>query len=112
MEEPGTVQLTVQRSGRLNVPVSVAYRTLDGSAETLQGDYQEIFRSILDFAVGEYNKTFSVTVLDDTVPEGNETFMVELFDAIGNIQILLILSHICHYFCYDCLMQLVIYRSS
>ena len=83
MEEPSTHQFTIRRSGRLDSAVSVAYRTLDGSASTLEGDYQRIFYETLSFASGESTKTVSVTVLDDVVPEGNETFTLELFDASG-----------------------------
>ena len=83
IEEPGTHQFTIQRSGNLDSAVSVAYRTLDGSAAALEGDYRGIFRETLSFAAGESTKTVSVTVLDDVVPEGNETFTLELFDATG-----------------------------
>ena len=83
VEEPSTHQFTVQRSGKLDSAVSVAYRTLDGSASTLEGDYQAIFRETLNFASGESTKTVSVTVLDDVLPEGNETITLELFDATG-----------------------------
>ncbi|KAL8615956.1 hypothetical protein ACOMHN_034632 [Nucella lapillus] len=87
LEEPGVHMFTVKRSGNLSSSVSVTYRTLDGSATTLKGDYQQIFRETLNFAAQESTKTLTVKVLDDTVPEGNETFTLELFDATGDLLI-------------------------
>jgi hypothetical protein len=89
MDEPSTKLLTVQRSGKLTNAVSVSYRTLDGSASVLDKDYQQIFKSTLNFAPGEFNKTLTVTVLEDSIPEGNETFYLELFDATGNCRSIL-----------------------
>lgn len=82
-EEPSAVQLTVQRSGKLDTSVNILYRTLDGSASSLDKDYQEIQQQTLELKAGEANKTISVTVLDDTLPEGNETFIVELYSVLG-----------------------------
>ncbi|XP_076465121.1 adhesion G-protein coupled receptor V1-like [Babylonia areolata] len=87
MEEPGTHTFTVRRSGNLQSAVTVAYRTLDGSASKLEGDYGEIFRETLSFDRGVSDRTLSVTVRDDIVPEGNETFTLELFDATGDLLI-------------------------
>ncbi|KAK7486800.1 hypothetical protein BaRGS_00021947, partial [Batillaria attramentaria] len=87
VDEPGTYQFTVQRSGNLDGAVSVACRTIDGSASKLDADYREIVREELSFASGEATKTVTVTVLDDEVPEGNETFTLELFDVTGDLLI-------------------------
>ena len=85
MDEPGTYEFTVERSGKVDLPASVAYRNLDGSASMLEQDYQQIFHNILNFAARETTKTLTVTVLDDDIPEGNETFSLELFDASGEV---------------------------
>jgi hypothetical protein len=62
-------------------PVTVSFRSLDGSA--LAGrDYASV-NGVLQFAPGETEKVIQVTALPDVDREGVEQFQVELFDAQG-----------------------------
>ena len=78
------IVLTIKRWGMLYKKVTVHYRTLDGSASSQTGDYQEIADTQMTFGEQEDTKTILVTVLDDDLPEGNETFSIQLYDAAGN----------------------------
>ena len=81
--EPQNIILTIERQGRIDKEAHVYYRTLDGSASHLEGDYVQIPTQKLVFAPQERQKTVQVSVLDDDVPEGNETFSVQLLDVGG-----------------------------
>ena len=62
-------------------PVTVAYRTADGTA-TAGSDYTRASGK-LRFAPGETEKTISVPVLDDAHDEGEETMRLRLSAASG-----------------------------
>ena len=59
------------------VAVSVDYATSDGSAAA-GSDYTAIAATTLNYAIGESEKTISVTVTDDAVSEANEDFTIDL----------------------------------
>ncbi|XP_041376199.1 adhesion G-protein coupled receptor V1-like [Gigantopelta aegis] len=82
--EPETVVLTIKRRGMLYKSAYVHYRTLDGSASSLTGDYQEIADTQMTFGTQKDTKTIAVSILNDDLPEGNETFSVQLFDTGGD----------------------------
>lgn len=63
-------------------PVSVQYRTQDGSA-TGGDDYVAVSGGTLTFAAGETEKQVSITVNGDDAREGDETFQVILSGASG-----------------------------
>ncbi len=70
-----TITLT-PASGRT---VTVNYATVDGTAETADGDYTATSGTLV-FAAGQTTKTINVTVLGDDVSEPDETFAVNLSD--------------------------------
>ena len=59
-------------------PVTVVYRTADGSATIANLDYQAIGNTTLTFAPGETSKVLTVKVNGDTQFEPDETFTVNL----------------------------------
>ncbi len=63
--------------------VTVQYRTVNGSAEVIDNDYQEIPLQTVTFNAGEYLKEFSVTIKGDTNIEPNESFYIELLNPNG-----------------------------
>ncbi|RYY67401.1 MAG: glycosyl hydrolase family protein, partial [Chitinophagaceae bacterium] len=63
-------------------PVTVQYRTLDGSA-VAGDDYVAVSGGTLTFAAGEREKQLSITVLGDDAREGDETFQVILSNPTG-----------------------------
>lgn len=76
MENCGSFEVRVVRSGDLTGEVSVQYTTEDGSAEA-GSDYMTA-KGTLTFAHGETEKTFRVQVIDDDVFEEDEHFYVRL----------------------------------
>ncbi|KAI8777860.1 G-protein coupled receptor 98, partial [Biomphalaria glabrata] len=83
--EPQTITLTLSRQGRIDKESRVHYRTLDGSASSVEKDYLPILVTELVFAVNQRERTIQVIVLDDDLPEQNETFYVQLFDVSGDL---------------------------
>lgn len=83
VSEPQNITLTVTRQGKIDAESRVHYRTLDGSASFLEGDYIQIPTTLLLFSAGQRERSIQVSVLDDNIPEGNETFSVQLFDVAG-----------------------------
>ena len=79
--EDAAVAFAVSLSRAASDVVTVDYATLDGTA-TAGEDYTAA-RGTLTFAVGETDKTVTVTVLDDAVDEGAETFTLKLRNAQG-----------------------------
>jgi hypothetical protein len=77
----GTVDavFTVSLSGPSSVPVTVIWRTANGTA--LASDYVGVAGSTLTFAPGETSKTIAIPVIGDSVDEANETFFVNLESA-------------------------------
>jgi Calx-beta domain/FG-GAP-like repeat len=64
-------------------PVTMSFRTVDGTAKTSNGDYVAK-TGTLTFAPGETTKTVTIEVKGDNRKEANETFYLELFDNSSN----------------------------
>jgi hypothetical protein len=74
---------TVTLSAAYDQPVTVSFRTADGTATTGDNDY--VARTgTLTFAPGETTKTITIEVKGDTKREADETFFLELFDNSSN----------------------------
>ena len=69
---------TVRLSKSYVEPVTVEYRTQDGSALVADGDYNALSIRTLTFSPGQRSKTITVYVRGDTKVEPNETFNVKL----------------------------------
>ncbi|WP_310461073.1 Calx-beta domain-containing protein [Sphaerotilus sp.] len=69
---------TVTLSNPSDLPVTVKYSSVNGSAEA-GFDYEAVLGT-LTFAPGELTKTISVPLQNDTVYEGAETFQIVLTD--------------------------------
>ncbi len=81
-ENVGTAAVQVSLSPAATVPVSVvAFTRFDGNATPGVDLYGAT--STLNFAPGETNKTFDLTVLNDNEAEPSETFDVRLVSATG-----------------------------
>jgi Ca2+-binding RTX toxin-like protein len=76
-----TVLIPVDLSRASDEPVSVRFRTEDGTA--IAGQDYEHTEGLLVFAPGETRRYVAVKVHGDTIPEPDETFRVVLFDAVG-----------------------------
>jgi hypothetical protein len=64
-------------------PVTLSFRTVNGSATTGNGDY--LAKSgTLTFAPGEMSKTITIEVKGDSKRESNETFNLDLFGLSAN----------------------------
>jgi len=66
-------------------PITMSFRTVDGTAKSSDGDY--VARTgTLTFAPGETTKTITIEVKGDSKKEADETFYVDLFGLSGNAQ--------------------------
>jgi len=81
-EDAGTVSITVERIGETNSAVSVDYFTSNDSA-VAGSDYTSA-SGTLNFAAGQTNRTFLITLINDTDPEGQETMNLALRDPSTN----------------------------
>ena len=79
--EGRTARFVVRLSSRSATPVTVTYRTVDGTA-TESSDYTAV-SGTLSFGAGTTARTLSVDTLRDELVEGDERFQVELSDAVG-----------------------------
>ncbi len=70
---------TVTRTGIVTDPVTVGYRTVDGTA-TAGSDYVAT-SGTLTFAPNETSKTITVGIIGDLIPEYDETFFINLNNA-------------------------------
>ena len=77
----GTISIPVVRSGKLDVPVSVDFRTINGLA-TAGTDFTTN-SGTLHFAAGQASKTITITVVNDDIPEGEQEFFILLENAGG-----------------------------
>jgi hypothetical protein len=80
-----TIQFTftVSLSVAYDQPVTMSFRTVNGTATTSDGDY--IAKTgTLTFAPGETSKTITIDVKGDARKEANETFYLDLFGLSGN----------------------------
>ncbi|MBN4841611.1 hypothetical protein H4F85_26045, partial [Citrobacter braakii] len=82
-EAAGTITYTVTLSNPSSQPVTVTYKTADGTAEAStpgkDGDYIGKTGTVT-FAPGQTTATITVDINDDDTFEGSETFSVELSD--------------------------------
>lgn len=76
-----SVTLAVERTGVLDTPVTVQWRTEDGSAQAGR-DYVGT-SGTLYFTNGIRERTLTVLLIDDTEEEGTESFSVRLFNVTG-----------------------------
>lgn len=85
-EGTGTKTFTVNRTGATENSFSVNFATANGTALSGScgsgGDYVTN-SGTLNFAGGDPNKTFNVTICDDGLFEGDETFSATLSDPTG-----------------------------
>lgn len=79
MENEGSVILTVTLGGESEVPISVSYETVDGSA-TAPSDYEASVGEIV-FGPGDVSKPLAINLTDDEFREGTENFFVVLTDS-------------------------------
>jgi hypothetical protein len=74
---------TVTLSAAYDQPVSMSFKTTDGTAKTSDQDY--VAKSgALTFAAGETTKTITITVNGDSKKEADETFYLDLFGNSSN----------------------------
>ena len=74
---------TVTLSAAYDQPVTMAYRTVNGTATTGNSDYVAK-TGTLTFAPGETTKTITISVKGDNKREANETFYLDLFGNSSN----------------------------
>jgi hypothetical protein len=74
---------TVTLSAASDQPVTVSYRTANGTAKTSNSDYVAKSGTIT-FAPGETEKTITITVKGDSKREATEYFYLDLFDATSD----------------------------
>jgi solute carrier family 8 (sodium/calcium exchanger) len=93
MEDCGTAQIKVNRSGHLDKPALVTYSTSDFTAKAqtetnMAGRYIGIQNQVLRFEPGETEKTIHITIIDDNEWQPDEIFFVSL-QADDSVQIML-----------------------
>jgi hypothetical protein len=81
VSEPGTVTLTVTRTGSAAQAASVGFATANGSADA--NDFTPTTGTLNWPAGDSTSRTISVLITDDPTSEGSETFVVELSGASG-----------------------------
>lgn len=79
MEDVGTMQLTIRRTGNLESSIIVSYRTEDGTAKS-GSDYHPTSGKII-FGPGESYKQISISIINDDEFEEDEHFYVRLYEA-------------------------------
>src|SRR5262249_46381981 len=74
---------TVSLSAAYDQPVTMSFRTVNGTAKTSDNDY--VARTgTLTFAPGETSKTIAIVVNGDSKKEADETFSLDLFGLSSN----------------------------
>jgi Calx-beta domain len=92
-EGTGSLDLLVNRSGDITLPIAVNYTTSDAAAflqncnvlngaATSRCDYVGVLGT-LHFASGETSKTISIPIVDDTYLEGTESLFINLRHPTG-----------------------------
>jgi ELWxxDGT repeat protein len=81
-EGAGSATISVARSGGVDGPVSVQYQTVSGGSAAPGADYTTT-AGTLNFADGEYIKTFTIPLINDAAYEGDETVQLELLNPSG-----------------------------
>ena len=79
----GQLIFTVELSEISGVPVTVEYKTVDGTAKA--GSDYTASSGTLTFNPGDISKTINVAILNDNLIENDETFKVVLSNPIGGI---------------------------
>ena len=74
---------TVTLSAAYDQPVTMSFRTVDGTATTSDSDYVAK-TGTLTFAPGETTKTITIEVKGDSKREADETFYLDLFGNSSN----------------------------
>ena len=74
---------TASLSTAYDQPVTMSFRTVNGTAKTSDNDYVAKTGTIT-FAPGETTKTITIEVKGDSKREANETFFVDLFGNSSN----------------------------
>jgi hypothetical protein len=74
---------TVTLSAAYDQPVTMSFRTVDGTAKASDQDYVAK-TGTLTFAPGETTKTITIEVKGDSKREADETFYLDLFGNSGN----------------------------
>ena len=74
---------TVTLSAAYDQPVTMSFRTVNGTATTSNNDYVAK-TGTLTFAPGETTKTITIEVKGDSKREANETFYLDLFGLSSN----------------------------
>jgi hypothetical protein len=74
---------TVTLSAACNQPVTMSYRTVNGTATTGNGDYVAK-TGTMTFAPGQTTKTITIEVKGDSKKEANEAFYLDLFGLSSN----------------------------
>jgi Calx-beta domain/FG-GAP-like repeat len=74
---------TVTLSAAYDQPVTMSFRTVDGTAKTSDNDYVAKADTVT-FAAGETSKTITIVVQGDSKRESNETFYLDLFGNSSN----------------------------
>src|SRR5207237_5393172 len=74
---------TVTLSAAYDQPVTMSFKTTDGTAKTSDNDYVAK-TGTLTFNPGETTKTITITVKGDSKKEADETFYLDLFGNSGN----------------------------
>ncbi len=74
---------TVTLSAAYDQPVTMSFKTTDGTAKSSDKDYVAKTGK-LTFAAGETSKTITIVVNGDSKKEAHETFYLDLFGLSGN----------------------------
>jgi hypothetical protein len=74
---------TVTLSAAYDQPVTMSFKTTDGTATTSDKDYVAQ-TGTLTFAPGETTKTITISVIGDSKREADETFYLDLFGNSSN----------------------------
>jgi hypothetical protein len=74
---------TVTLSAAYDQPVTMSFRTVNGTATTNDGDYTAK-TGTLTFAPGETTKTITIEVKGDSKSESDETFYLDLYGLSSN----------------------------
>ncbi len=86
LEGQGSVDLTIERVGPNEGPVSVSWTTVDGSA--VAGDDFDGGSGSTSFVDGQAVGTVSITLFDNGVVDGDKTFFVDLVQASSGAQVI------------------------
>eukprot|EP00657_Telonema_sp_P-1_P009095 TRINITY_DN3259_c0_g2_i2.p1 TRINITY_DN3259_c0_g2~~TRINITY_DN3259_c0_g2_i2.p1 ORF type:complete len:900 (+),score=277.39 TRINITY_DN3259_c0_g2_i2:143-2842(+) len=83
MEDCGTAQVKVVRSGLLDKEIMVTYSTSDGTAKAqtdsnMAGRYLPVHAQVLKFLPGETEKLIHITIIDDNEWQPDEHFYLSL----------------------------------